>query len=225
MAYDFDFGWVLDYSPMLAYGVFTTIWLTIVGTLGGFGVGLAAAWVLTWGPRGLRSPIVGYVEAMRNTPFLIQLFFIYFGLPQFGLSLPAPAAAIIASALNIGAYSCEIIRAGIQATPLGQVEAGLCLAMTRAEVFRYVVLFPALQRIWPALSSQFVVVMLGTAVVSQISVPDLTFAASFIQSRNFRSFESYAVSLAVYLILAIAMRQVMNRVGRRFFGGSVPWSR
>jgi polar amino acid transport system permease protein len=219
MRYDFDFSWTIEYAPMLAYGVVTTVWLTIVGTVGGFMVGLGAAWMLTWGPARLRFPFVAYVEIMRNTPFLIQLFFIFFGLPQFGISLPAWGAAIIASSLNIGAYSCEIIRAGIGATPRGQVEAGLSLAMSRLQVFRYVVLVPSLEKVWPALSSQFVIVMLGTAVVSQISVPDLTFAANFIQARNFRSFESYIVTLVIYLALAVILRLAMDSIGRRLFAG------
>ncbi len=218
MSYSFDFSWIWPYAPLLLAGLWTTIWLTIAGTLGGSMVGLAAAWTLSWGPRQLRPGVIAYVEIMRNTPFLIQLFFIFFGLPQLGVQLSATTAAILASFLNIGAYSCEIIRAGIEATPKGQVEAGRSLAMSRGQVFRHIVLFPALRRIWPALSSQFVIVMLGTAVVSQISVPDLTYAADFIQSRNFRSFETFFVSLLLYLILSVLLRLVMRRVGQSLFG-------
>ena len=122
-------------------------------------------------------------------------------------------AATLAMVINLGAYSCEIVRAGIQATPKGQWEAGVSLAMTRFEVFRYVVLVPALRRIWPALSSQIVIVMLGSAVVSQIAAEDLTFAANFIQSRNFRPFEIYFVTTAIYLCLAILLRQLLGGIG------------
>ena len=102
--------------------------------------------------------------------------------------------------VNLGAYSCEIIRAGIQATPKGQFEAGASLAMTRIETFRQSCWCPSLQRIWPALSSQVVIVMLGSAVVSQIAAEDLTYAANFIQSRNFRAFEAYFVTTLIYLL-------------------------
>lgn len=119
--------------------------------------------------------------------------------------------------VNLGAYSCEIIRAGIQATPKGQFEAGASLAMTRFETFRHVVLRPSLQRIWPALTSQVVIVMLGSAVVSQIAVEDLTFAANFIQSRTFRAFEAYIVSTVIYLLLAILLRQGMLALGGFLF--------
>ena len=95
--------------------------------------------------------MTAYVELIRNTPFLIQLFFIFFGLPSLGLQMSELQAANLAMVINLGAYSCEIIRAGIQATPRGQFEAGASLAMTPFETFRHVILVPSLQRIWPAL--------------------------------------------------------------------------
>ncbi len=158
-----------------------------------------------------------YVEMIRNTPFLIQLFFIFFGLPSLGLRLSELQAANLAMVINLGAYGCEIIRAGIQATPRGQFEAGASLGMGRIQTFWYVVLIPALQRIWPALSSQIVIVMLGSSVVSQIAAEDLTFAANFIQSRTFRAFETYFVSTLIYLALAIALRQVLRGLGWTIF--------
>ena len=213
MAYTFDFGSITAYLPILFKGIGVTVQLIVTGALFGVALGIACAWVRTQGPRWLRPVVVAYVELIRNTPFLIQLFFIFFGLPSIGIQLSEMTAASLAMVVNLGAYSCEIIRAGIQATPRGQWEAGVSLAMSRFEVFRYVVLIPALQRIWPALSSQIVIVMLGSAVVSQIAAEDLTFAANFIQSRNFRPFEIYFVTTAIYLCLAILLRQVLSGVG------------
>lgn len=213
MEYTFDFGSITAYLPILFKGIGVTVQLIVTGALFGVALGIACAWVRTQGPRWLRPVVVAYVELIRNTPFLIQLFFIFFGLPSIGIQLSEMTAASLAMVVNLGAYSCEIIRAGIQATPRGQWEAGVSLAMSRFEVFRYVVLIPALQRIWPALSSQIVIVMLGSAVVSQIAAEDLTFAANFIQSRNFRPFEIYFVTTAIYLCLAILLRQVLSGVG------------
>jgi len=119
--------------------------------------------------------------------------------------------------LNLGAYATEIVRAGVAAVPRGHVEAAASLAMTPAQIYRHVVLPQALAKVFPALVSQIVIVMLGSAVVSQISVPDLTYAASYIQSRNFRSFETYLVITVSYLGLAIALRAVLKAAGRRFF--------
>ncbi|HCW17918.1 MULTISPECIES: amino acid ABC transporter permease [Achromobacter] len=217
MAYQYDFGAVFDYTPVLVKGIGVTVELIAFGAVAGVALGIACAWVRTQGPAWLRAPVAAYVEVIRNTPFLIQLFFVFFGLPSLGVQLGEMQAACLAMALNLGAYSAEIIRAGIDATPKGQYEAGASLAMTRFQVFRHVVLKPALQRIWPALSSQIVIVMLGSAVCSQIAAEDLTFAANFIQSRNFRAFEVYLITTGIYLALAILLRQLLRLAGRRLF--------
>ncbi|MFC4277544.1 amino acid ABC transporter permease [Achromobacter aloeverae] len=218
MAYRLDFQSLAGYAPVLAKGLGVTVELIAVGAVAGVAIGIAAAWARTEGPRWLRPLVTAYVELIRNTPFLIQLFFIFFGLPALGVQLAEMQAACLAMAVNLGAYSAEIIRAGIAATPRGQYEAGASLAMTRMEVFRHIILKPALSRIWPALSSQIVIVMLGSAVCSQIAAEDLSFAANFIQSRNFRAFEVYIVATAIYLLLAIVLRQVLRLLGRHLFG-------
>lgn len=217
MAYQFDFASVFDYTPVLIKGIGVTVELIAFGAVAGVALGIACAWARTQGPRWLRAPVTAYVEVVRNTPFLIQLFFVFFGLPSLGVQFSEMQATCLAMALNLGAYSAEIIRAGIDATPKGQHEAGASLAMTRLQVFRHVVLKPALARIWPALSSQIVIVMLGSAVCSQIAAEDLTFAANFIQSRNFRAFEVYFVTTGIYLVLAVLLRQLLRMTGRRLF--------
>lgn len=217
MGYQFNFADVLAYWPVLLYGIAITLELTAFGAVLGVALGIFCAWGRTDGPRWLRVLVTIYVELIRNTPFLIQLLFIFFGLPALGVSLNAIQAAIFATVINLGAYSTEIIRAGIEATPKGEVEAGLSLGLTAIETFRYVVLKPALARIWPALSAQIVIVMFGTAVCSQISVQELTYAASFIQSRSFRAFESYFIVTALYLGLAILLRQLLRLCGRWLF--------
>ncbi len=217
MPYQFDFGWLADYGPQILSGIGVTVRLTLVGGVLGVALGILCAWVRSLGPKPLRWPVAAYVELIRNTPFLIQLFFIFFGLPGLGLQLDAMTAAYLAMILNLGAYACEIVRAGIEATPRGQFEAGASLALSRVETFRHVVLVPSLQRIWPALSSQVVIVMLGSAVVSQIAVEDLTFVANFIQSRTVRAFETYLVSTLIYLALAILVRRAMGLLGSALF--------
>lgn len=217
MAYSFDFSSLGDYVPVIAKGVAVTVELIVVGGLLGIGVGIACAWARALGPRWLRPLVSAYVELIRNTPFLIQLFFIFFGLPAAGVSLTEMQAAILAMVINLGAYACEIIRAGIEATPRGQFEAGASLAMSPIQTFRHVVLVPALQKIWPALSSQVVIVMFGSAVCSQISVEELTFAANYIQSRTFRAFEVYILATLIYLLLAVLLRQVMRGIGLVLF--------
>lgn len=216
MAYQFDFLSTLDYTDVIVKGVATTAELIAIGGVLGVAVGIFGAWARTQGPGWLKPIVSGYVEIIRNTPFLVQLMFVFFGLSSLGLRINEWQACLLTTVVNLGAYITEIVRAGIQETPRGQLEAANALGMGRWACFRRVVLRPALQKVWPALSSQIVIVMLGTSVVSQIAAQDLTFAANFIQSRNFRAFETYAVVTAMYFALALALRQFLAWVGRRF---------
>ncbi|WP_028536295.1 amino acid ABC transporter permease [Paludibacterium yongneupense] len=215
MAYQFDFSGIWEYRAELAAGVVHTLALTGVGTVFGLLVGVVGGAVRGWRVEPYNRLCGLYVELIRNTPFLVQLFFIFFGLPALGVHLNEWVAAALAMIINLGAYTTEIVRAGVQATPRGQMEAGLSLAMSRRQVFWHVVLPPALGRVWPALCSQIVIVMLGSSVCSQISAEELTFAASYIQSRNFRAFETYIVTAVLYLLLAIVLRHLLNRLGAR----------
>jgi polar amino acid transport system permease protein len=220
MSITFDFGAVLVEWPLLLKGVGWTLGLTAVSAVIGVLVGIACAWARTQGPAWSRPLVGAYVELIRNTPFIVQLFFIFFGLPALGLKLSPQWASVIAMVVNLGAYAAEIVRAGIQATPVGQIEAALSLALSRLQTFVRVVLPPALQRVWPALVSQIIIVMLGSAVCCQISTEELSFAANLIQSRNFRAFEAFIVATAIYLLLSILVRALLNWLGQRFlFGG------
>jgi polar amino acid transport system permease protein len=160
-----------------------------------------------------------YVELIRNTPFIVQLFFIFFGLPAAGVRISAETASVIAMVINLGAYAAEIIRAGLEATPKGQLEAALSLALNRRQTFLHVVLPPALKKVWPALVSQIIIVMLGSSVCGQISTRELSYSADLIQSNNFRSFEAFIVVGSMYLVLSIATRQLLNWAGARFIFG------
>lgn len=215
MAYAFDFAAVFDYSGALLAGTGRTLALTGIGAVAGLAIGILGAVSRAWKLAPFDRLFAVYVELIRNTPFLVQLFFIFFGLPSLGVHLDEWQAAIIAVVINLGAYTTEIVRAGVEATPRGQIEAAQSLAMTRAQIFRHVVLAPALMRVWPAVCSQVVIVMLGTSVCSQIAAEELTFAANFIQSRNFRAFETYFIVTAMYFLLALAVRQVLVQAGRR----------
>ena len=219
MGYAWDFSWLAPYLPDLAAGVLVTLELIFLGAVVGVGLGTLCAWTRALGPAWAK-PVVGvYVELIRNTPFLIQLFFIFFGLPAAGVKLSPELASVIAMVMNLGAYATEIIRAGIEATPRGQVEAAMSLALSRVQTFTRVILPPALKKVWPAMVSQIIIVMLGSAVCGQISTPELSYAANLIQSRNFRAFEAFLIATALYLCLAIALRRLLNWAGPRFFFG------
>ncbi len=220
MAVELDFAAVLSQWPLLLLGVAWTVGLTAISAGLGVLLGIVCAWVASQGPRWLRPMVASYVELIRNTPFIVQLFFIFFGLPAAGVRLGPEWASVIAMVINLGAYSAEIVRAGIQATPKGHIEAAASLALSRMQSFIFVVLPPSLQRVWPALVSQIIIVMLGSAVCGQISTPELSFAGNLIQSRNFRAFESYIVITVLYLALSMGARLLLNRLGARMFPGA-----
>jgi polar amino acid transport system permease protein len=219
MRITFDFLAVLAQWPLLLRGVAWTVGLTAIATVVGMMVGTFCAWARASGPTWLRWVVGAYVELIRNTPFIVQLFFIFFGLPAAGFKLSAEMASVIAMTLNLGAYATEIIRAGIEATPRGQIEAAVSLALNRMQVFFRVVLPPALKKVWPSMVSQIVIVMLGSAVCGQISTEELSYAANLIQSRNFRAFESFIVATLIYLALSVALRRLLDWAGPKYFFG------
>ena len=214
-----DFGAVLSQWPLLVKGVAWTVGLTAISAVIGVAVGIACAWARVHGAIWLQWVAGTYVELIRNTPFIVQLFFVFFGLPAAGVKLSPEAASIIAMVINLGAYAAEIIRAGIEATPRGQIEAAMSLALTRAQTFMRVVLPPALKKVWPSLVSQIIIVMLGSAVCGQISTQELSYAANLIQSRNFRAFEAFIVATFIYLALSVGVRKLLNWLGPRFLFG------
>jgi polar amino acid transport system permease protein len=154
---------------------------------------------------------------IRNTPLLVQIFIVYFGLASLGLKLGAELSAIIALVINVGAYTTEIMRAGIESIGKTQLEAADCLGLTRIQTVLHVVLLPAMERVYPALSSQFVLLMLASSITSQISAEELTAAANRIQSDTFRSAETYLVVAAAYLVLSLLMRCLFWGAGRCAF--------
>jgi polar amino acid transport system permease protein len=215
----FDFSAVLSQWPLLVKGVAWTLGLTSIAALIGVGLGVLCAWSRVYGGSWLKGLTGAYVELIRNTPFIVQLFFVFFGLPAAGVKLSPELASVIAMVINLGAYAAEIIRAGIEATPKGQIEAAQSLAMNPRQIFTRVVLPPALRKVWPALVSQIIIVMLGSAVCGQISTEELSYAANLIQSRNFRAFEAFIIATAIYLSLSIAVRKLLNWLGPRFLFG------
>ena len=216
----FDFPAVLAEWPALAKGAGVTIVLTAISATVGVGLGTACAWARWQGAAWLKAIVGVYVELIRNTPFIVQLFFIFFGLPSLGVKLSPEFASVLAMVVNLGAYSAEIVRAGVANTPKGQIEAAQSLALSTAQVFTRVVLPPALKRVWPALVSQIIIVMLGSAVCGQISTPELSYAANLIQSRNFRAFEAFIIATLIYLALSMLLRRLLNWFGPRFIFGT-----
>jgi len=219
MGYQLDFGALAGYLGLFLEGLGVTLGLTAIAASLGVGLSIGGAATARWGRGWARALVLAYVELIRNTPFIVQMFFIFFGLPALGVKLTALEAAVLAMTINLTAYTIEILRAGIEAVPKGQHEAGAALGIRPSSVFIWVVMPQALANVYPALVSQIVITMLESAVVSQIAVTDLTHVADLIQSRTYRAFETYFVITVVYLVLAVALRRLLVRAGRRLFAG------
>jgi polar amino acid transport system permease protein len=195
-----------------------TLQLSAVSMVLSLVIAVFGALAATSGPRWLRAVVSAYVEVIRNTPFLVQIYLIFFGLPAVGVRLEANTCALLAMVLNGSAYTIEIVRAGIEAIPLGQVEAATALGLHRLSVFRLVVLPQALRAIFAPLGSQFILLMLNSSVVSVISADELTAAAQDIQGRTFRAFEAYLVATGIYLALSLMFTGVFAGIHRMAFG-------
>jgi polar amino acid transport system permease protein len=204
--YQFDFAPVLAQWPLLLEGAWTTVQLSFIATVLGFALGTVCALGRNSRHGWLRGLAGGYVEAIRNTPLLIQSYFLIFGLSSAGVTMPILVGAVLALVVNIGAYSCEIIRAGIESIHKGQLEAAECLGLSKVQVFWHVILRPAVERVYPALASQFVLLMLASSIMSSIGAEELFGVANRIQSDTFRNFEIFIVLWVVYLALSYAMR-------------------
>ena len=212
MEYNFRFGALWRFRDQIVEGVVLTLQLSVVTMICGLAIGLLVAIASTSHLKPLRLLARIYVEAIRNTPLLVQLFIVFFGLPSLGLRLTANTAALIALSINMGAYGAEILRAGFESVRHSQIEAGRALGLSAGQTFRHVVLFPAIKAIYPALASQFVLIMLTTSVVSSIGATELFNTAAFIDSRTFLSFESYTLITASYLVLTLGFRAVFAAI-------------
>ena len=217
MTYKFDFAVVFASFDILAKGCWLTLQMSLAAIALAMAIALTAALVRRVGPAPLRWIAKVYVEAIRNTPFLIQIFIIYFGLPTIGIRMDPTTAAIIGLGINGGAYCSEIIRGGIDSIHKGQIEAALALSLTPFQVFLYVILKPALRAVYPALGSQFILLLLTSSIVSSISANELTQAAQHIESKSFRSFEVYIVVTGLYLAMTMALSWLLKGVFRLSF--------
>ena len=219
MGYELDFGAIAGNLSELLRGAGVTLFLTAIAASLGIALSIGGAATARWGMRWARALVMAYVELIRNTPFIVQLFFIFFGLPSLGVRMTGITAAVLAMTINLTAYCIEIVRAGLEAVPPGQREAGLALGISPVSVFIYIILPQAIAIVYPALVSQIIITMLESAVVSQIAVTDLTHVADFIQSRTYRAFETYFAVMVIYLGMALLLRWAFHRAGRRLFAG------
>ena len=217
MGYTLDFSVVWEHLPTLLWGCLGTLGLALAGMTLAMIIGVAGVFARGSQIALLRNSVVAFIEIIRNTPFLVQIFFLYFALPSLGLKLNPTVTAIIALGLNGGAYAIEIIRGGVQSINKGQIEAGLALGLQKGQVFRLIVLKPALRAIYPSLTGQFIMLTLTSSICTSVSAYELTSVAQRIESDTFRSFEVYFTVTGLYLAISWMLMAVFAAIARQYF--------
>lgn len=213
-----DWWTPIENLPLLLRGALVSMELTLIvfalsvffGTIIGF---------LRYNKKnkaGYRISTV-YVELIRNTPMLVQIFFLYFGLPQFKIYLPAIVAGVMGLTINNSAYIAEIIRAGIQSISKGQWEAANCLGLKPINVFLDVIFPQALRNVFPSLINQFIMILFGTSLLSVLDIKDLTQVASILNSQNFRTLELFTFAIAIYYVMSVVCSKVLRVINVKFF--------
>jgi polar amino acid transport system permease protein len=215
--YVFQFGEIFRELPMLLDGALTTLHISILTLILSLVVGTVGALCRMSRVRWLRVPATWYVEVVRNTPLLVQLFFIYFGFSQIDIDVSNYTAGLIGLVVNNGAYLTEIVRAGIQAIHRGQFEAGFSLGLSFFQLMRYVVFPQAFRVIYPPLCNQFIGIILWSSLVSTISVHDLALRGKELASTTFRSFEVYTVLTLIYVVMTLTISGLLKLIGRQLF--------
>lgn len=217
MNYQFDFGPVIAGFPDLLRGCAGTMLLALSGMALATIIGIGGVILRDSRYAAIRWLVKAFVEIIRNTPFLVQIYFIFFALPFAGIRLDPTPTAIIALGINGGAYAIEIIRGGVQAVARGQIEAGLALGLHRIQIFRLIVLKPAMRAIFPSLASQFILLTLTTSIASAISAYELTYVGQRIESDSFKSFEVYGTITLMYLVISSVLLVGFGWIRQRLF--------
>jgi polar amino acid transport system permease protein len=211
----FNFRFILEYMPLFLSCFLATLWLSGAGLLGALGMGTLACGMRIGRFKLLSRIAYVYIESIRSTPLLVQLFFFYFGLPSLGLRMSEAATGILALTLNSGAYMAEIIRAGVQSIPHGQVEAAVSSGLNYFQRMRYVILPQAIGVTLPPMLGQAIVLVKDSALLSLISLPELTRAGQIMTSERFMPAEGFLTSAVFYLVIYYSLKWMTSWSQRR----------
>jgi len=217
MGYVFHFRTIWANWDLFLQGLIITLEIAVFGMILGTVLGIIGAVGRNSQNNGARFISTSYVEAIRNTPLLVQLFLWYFGLGFLRVDISPFWCIVIALGVNNGGYLTEIIRAGIEAIKEEQIKAGFSLGMSKLQVFRYCIIAPALGVVFPAVGNQFVISVLASALAMIIGVRDLTYEAVNLQAHTFRSIETYIVAVIIYIVLSKIIIQLMTTLDKKVF--------
>ena len=212
-----QYGQVLRYLPDFLIGAAISLVIALVAFALGLLIGLVCASVLTYGPRMARWAVRAYVSFFTNTPQLVQIFFLFFALPEFGILMSPVQAVLIGMTLNAGAYLTEIQRAGFQSLPQAEIDAAETLGFTRVQTVRHVIAPHIVKALYPSLSNQYIIMTLGTSMAAIFGVEELTARALNANATSFRSIEIFSLVALIYNGLTIVASAILYTFGRLAF--------
>ena len=216
MGYQLDFSVIIKNLPLFLKGIFLTVEISFFAIIIGLCIGILAAVARSSRFKILNLIAAAYVEVFRNTPLLIQIFIIFFGLPGIGIKLSPYISGLTALVLYVGAYNTEVIRSGLEAVPRGQMEAAKSLGLTGVQAFLYIILPQTFRISLPALGNNWVALVKNSSLVSVIGMVELTWVALDLNALTFRSFELFGAATIFYLILIFILINIQTFVEKRF---------
>jgi len=212
-----QFGPIVERWPYLLGGAWLSLQIAVLAFACGMLIGLVCASILHYGPPLMRRLVSAYVTFATNTPQLVQIFFLFFGLPEAGITVSPFTAVLIGATFNAGAYLCEIQRAGFASVGRTELEAAEVLGFSRAQIVRYVVLPHVMKALFPPLSNQFISITLGTSMASIFGVEELTGRTANLGADTYLSVESFAVAAVIYVALTLLATRLLALYGRVVF--------
>jgi polar amino acid transport system permease protein len=217
MAYTLQYGQVTPFLGYLAGGAWLALQIAAIAFIIGWAIGLICASVLEYGPRPARWVVKAYVVFFLNTPLLVQIFFLYFTLPEWGILLGSYEAVLLGMSLNAGAYLTEIQRAGFRSIRKAEVEAAETLGFNRVQIIRYVILPHIAKVLFPPLSNQYIILTMTTSIAAIFGVEELTGRTYNINAQTFRAFEIFSIAAGYYIVLTLIASAILYATGRYFF--------
>ncbi len=217
MSYTLQYGQVWPYLDYLAAGAWISLQIAFLAFCGGLVIGTAGAAVKTFGGRVSRWLIGAYVTFFMNTPQLVQIYFLYFALPEAGVLLSSYQAVLLGMTLNAGAYLTEIQRAGFLSRRQTEMEAAEVLGFSRWQQVRYVILPHIARVLFPPLSNHYILMTLGTSMAAIFGVEELTGRAFNINAQTFRSIEIFSITAVLYVVITFAATVILALIGRALF--------
>lgn len=216
MGFDFKYSVMWESVPLLLTGMKLTIIITIFGLLTGFFLGAVTGLMKISRNKIVRKIAGVYIESIRGTPIMVQVMFIYFGLPMaLGMRIPPMAAGIVAIAVNSGAYIAEIVRGAFQSIEAGQTEAGRSIGLTHFQAMYYIIWPQALKRMIPALGNQFIISLKDTSLLVVVGVGELTRTGQEIIASNFRAFEVWLTVALMYLVMTLSLSKILSIIEKK----------